>query len=163
MNQDRTNQIKSGQIRASVRRSKFTEQIFTPQTEHNFQLRAQIILLLRVAEQFMEHLLFFFWSDSFYALNVCAVCMCACRTLCFPAPAPVQIPFRLGFAEKKVHSLQSKISQNKSSKFIKIGKWATFLTLIIQSPTYVTDHGPPGRSRVPKPHILFSGPNPRSF
>ena len=34
-------------------RSKFTEQIFTPQSEHNFQLRAQIILLLRVAEQFM--------------------------------------------------------------------------------------------------------------
>ena len=26
---------------------------------------------------------------------------CACRTLCFPAPAPVQMPFRLGFADKK--------------------------------------------------------------
>ena len=44
-------------IRTSVRklfsRFKFTEQIFTPQTEQNFQLRTQIILLLRVAEQFM--------------------------------------------------------------------------------------------------------------
>ena len=25
---------------------------------------------------------------------------CACRALCFPAPAPVQMPFRLGFADK---------------------------------------------------------------
>ena len=25
----------------------------------------------------------------------------ACRTLCFPAPAPVQMPFRLGFTDKK--------------------------------------------------------------
>ena len=26
---------------------------------------------------------------------------CACRTLCFHAPAPVQMPLRLGFADKK--------------------------------------------------------------
>ena len=39
-------------VRELFSRSKFTEQIFTTQTEENFQLRAQIILLLRVAEQF---------------------------------------------------------------------------------------------------------------
>ena len=33
-------------VRKVVSRSKFTEQIFTPQTEQNFQMRAQIILLL---------------------------------------------------------------------------------------------------------------------
>ena len=40
-------------VRKLFSRSKFTEQIFIPQTEQNFQLRTQIILLLRVAEQFM--------------------------------------------------------------------------------------------------------------
>ena len=40
-------------VRKLFSRSKFTEQIFTPQTEQNFQLRAQLILLLRVAEEFM--------------------------------------------------------------------------------------------------------------
>ena len=40
-------------VRKLFSRSKFTEQIFSPQTEQNFQLCAQIILLLRVAEQFM--------------------------------------------------------------------------------------------------------------
>ena len=53
----KTNQAPTGRIRDSVRklfsRSKFTEQILTPQTEQNFYLRAQVILLLRVAERFM--------------------------------------------------------------------------------------------------------------
>ena len=40
-------------VRKVVLRSKFTEQIFMPQAEQNFQLCAQIILILRVAEQFM--------------------------------------------------------------------------------------------------------------
>ena len=40
-------------VRKLFSRSKSTEQIFTSQTEQNFQLGAQIILLLRVAEQFM--------------------------------------------------------------------------------------------------------------
>ena len=40
-------------VRKVVSRSKFTEQIFTPQAEHNFQMCAQIIFILRVAEQFM--------------------------------------------------------------------------------------------------------------
>ena len=33
-------------VRKVVSQSKFTEQIFTSQTEQNFQMRAQIILLL---------------------------------------------------------------------------------------------------------------------
>ena len=33
-------------VRKVASQSKFTEQIFTPQTEQNFQMHAQIILLL---------------------------------------------------------------------------------------------------------------------
>ena len=89
-------------------------------------LRSQIILLLRVAEQFhvtptnFQHL---------FGRTVFTPSMSVHAGHCFPAPAPVQMPFRLGFGDKKCSFLQSKISQNKSSKFIKIGKWATFLTL----------------------------------
>ena len=45
--------LRPGSVRKLFLRSKFTEQNSTPQTEQNFRLRAQIILLLRVAEQFM--------------------------------------------------------------------------------------------------------------
>ena len=40
-------------VRKLFSQSKFAEEIFTPQTEQNFYLRAQVILLLRVAERFM--------------------------------------------------------------------------------------------------------------
>ena len=78
---------------------------------------------------------------------------CACRTVCFPAPAPVQMLFRLGFAKKMLILYSQKFHRTKVPKFIKIGKWATFLTL--NSGPHVTDHGPPGRSRNPKPHIFW--------
>ena len=42
-----------GSVRKVVSRSKFTEHIFMLQAEQNFQICAQIILLLQVAEQFM--------------------------------------------------------------------------------------------------------------
>ena len=93
-------------VRKLFSRCKFTEQIFTPQTEQNFPLRAQIILLLRVAEPIhvtpTQFYSFFFWSDSFYALNVCAVCMqnivfsCSSAYLC-----RCHSDSRLGFADKK--------------------------------------------------------------
>ena len=38
-------------VRKMVSRAKFAEQIFTPPAEQNFQMRAQIILVLRVEEQ----------------------------------------------------------------------------------------------------------------
>ena len=88
-------------VRKLFSRSKFTAQILTSQTEQNFQLCARIILLLRVAEQFMQHLLIF--NIFFFGRTVFTPSMsvqCACRTLCFPAPAPVQMPFRLGFAQE---------------------------------------------------------------
>ena len=36
-----------------------------------------------------------------------------CRTLCFPAPAPVQMPFRLGFAGKNAHTLVNNFTEQK--------------------------------------------------
>ena len=36
-----------------------------------------------------------------------------CRTLCFPAPAPVQMPFRLGFADKNAHTLVKNFTEQK--------------------------------------------------
>ena len=42
-------------VRKVISRSKFTEQISTPQTEQNLQMYAHFFFL-RVAEQFMEHL-----------------------------------------------------------------------------------------------------------
>ena len=43
-------------VRKVVSRSKLTEHILMLQAEQNFQMCAQIILLLRVAEQSMQHL-----------------------------------------------------------------------------------------------------------
>ena len=63
-------------------------------------------------------------SHSFYALKVCEG-----RSSCLSAPSPVQMLFRQASHTKIVHSLQSKISQNKSSKFRKMEKRVTFLTL----------------------------------
>ena len=38
---------------------------------------------------------------------------CAFRTLCFPAPAPVQMPFRLGFANKKCSFFSQNFTEQK--------------------------------------------------
>ena len=54
--------VKEGEshsVRKVVSRSKFIEHILMLQAEQNFQMCAQIILLLRAAEQFMQHLPFF--------------------------------------------------------------------------------------------------------
>ena len=57
---------------------------------------------------------------------------------------------------RNTHSLQSKISQNKSSNFKEMEKLATFLTLD-QIPVKLTNQGPKGRIRTPRDRVWPRG------
>ena len=103
---------------------------------------------------------FFFWSDSFYALKICAVCMQKIVFSCASA-LPVQMSFRLGFADKKCSFFT--VKNFTEQKFQVHKNWEMGYFSDPEFRAHVTDHGPPERSRDHKPHIFFSGPNPRSF
>ena len=79
---------------------------------------------------------------------------CACRTLCFPAPAPVQMLFRLGFADKKCSFFTVKNFTEQKFQVHKNWKLGHFSDPDYSGP-HVMDHGPPGRSRDPNSTFYF--------